>query len=154
MCLSTSGNYTQVEILMPYSVDEKHSPTEFCYPGETNYPNAIRFKAKITPSKTSTKTAKKKCFLIWSFLQSQKKLRFNKAMIINPLLTSFARSVRKSIAFPQAILSRTDRANEVNKSSIVNTSKFTQQCNVVPYYYAVYWLRQASSAFSFARKCN
>ncbi len=38
--------------------------------------------------------------------------------------------------------------------SIANTSKFTQQCNVVPYFYAVYWLRPASSAFSFARKCN
>ena len=55
--------------------------------------------------------------------------------IINPLLTSFARSVRESIAFgfyrtdlapsslglyekPQAILSRTDLANEVNKSLI------------------------------------
>ena len=37
---------------------------------------------------------------------------------------------------------------------IANTSKFTQQCNVVPYFYAVYWLRPASSAFSLARKCN
>ena len=24
--------------------------------------------------------------------------------------------------------------------SIANTSKFTQQCNMVPHYYAVYWL--------------
>ncbi len=38
--------------------------------------------------------------------------------------------------------------------SIANTSNSTQQCNVVPYYYAVYWLPSASSAFLFARKCN
>ncbi len=38
--------------------------------------------------------------------------------------------------------------------SIANTSKFTQQCSVVPHYYAVYWLPPASSAFAFARKCN
>ncbi len=25
--------------------------------------------------------------------------------------------------------------------SIANAGKFTQQCNVVPYFYAVYWLR-------------
>ncbi len=37
--------------------------------------------------------------------------------------------------------------------STPNTSKFIQQCKVVPYFYAVYWLRRASSAFSFARKC-
>ena len=37
---------------------------------------------------------------------------------------------------------------------IANTSKFTQQCNMVPYFYAVYWPRPASSAFSFVIKCN
>ena len=40
------------------------------------------------------------------------------------------------------------------RHSIANTSNFTQQCNVVPYCYAVYWLPPASSAFSFAKKCN
>ena len=30
----------------------------------------------------------------------------------------------------------------------------TQQCNMSPYVYAVYWLPPASSAFLLARKCN
>ena len=63
----------------------------------------------------------------WSFLQSHNKLRSDKNHIINPLLTSFARSVQERIAFgfyrtdlapsslglyekPQAILSRIDLA--------------------------------------------
>ena len=80
---------------MPYSVDE-HSPSEFYYPGETNYPDAT-FLAKITPSKTATKTAKKKCFLVFSTKSEQ--IAIQQSHIINPLLTSFARSVRESIAF-------------------------------------------------------
>ena len=77
---------------MPYSVDEKHSPSGFYYPGETNYP-----KAKITLNKTATKTAKKKCFLVFS--TKSEKIAIQQSHIINPLLTSFARSVRESIAF-------------------------------------------------------
>ena len=33
-------------------------------------------------------------------------------------------------------------------------SRATQQCNMSPYVYAVYWLPPASSGFLFARKCN
>ena len=54
----------------------------------------LRFKAKITPNKTATKTANKKCFLVFST-----KIAIQQSHIINPLLTSFARSVRESIAF-------------------------------------------------------
>ena len=59
----------------------------------------LRFKAKITlGTKQQQKRPRKSVF--WSFLQNQNKLRFNKAIyIINPLLTSFAGSVRESIAF-------------------------------------------------------
>ncbi len=75
----------------------------------------LRFKAN--------KTAKKKCFLVFS-----EKIAIQQSHIINLLLTSFARSVRESIAFGfyrtdltpsslglyenlmQAILSRTDLA--------------------------------------------
>ena len=32
--------------------------------------------------------------------------------------------------------------------------RYTQQCNMSPYVYAVYWLSPASSAFLLARKCN
>ncbi len=85
---------------MPYSVDEKHSPSEFYYPGETNDPNA-----KITPNKTATKTAKKKCFLV--FCTQSEKIAIQQSHIINPLLTSFARSVRESNAF---VFYRTDLA--------------------------------------------
>ena len=31
--------------------------------------------------------------------------------------------------------------------SKANTNKFTQQCNVVPYFYAVYWLRKKETEF-------
>ena len=82
---------------MPNSVDEKHSPSEFYYPGETNYTQMLRFKAKITPNKTATKTAKKECFLVFS--TKSEKIAIQQSHIINPLLTSFARSVRESIAF-------------------------------------------------------
>ncbi len=60
---------------MPYSVDEKHSPSDFYYPGETNDPNA-------TPNKRRTKQQQKqpRKSVFWSFLQSQNKLRFNKAI--------------------------------------------------------------------------
>ncbi len=44
---------------MPYSDDEEHFPSEFYYPGETQM---LRVKAKITPNKTTTKTAKKSVF--------------------------------------------------------------------------------------------
>ena len=62
----------------------------------------LRVKAKITPNKTATKTAKKKCFLVFS-IQIQKKIAIQQSHIITPynkaLLTSFARSVRESNAF-------------------------------------------------------
>ncbi len=76
---------------MPYSVDEKHSPSE--YPGETNDPNATFQGERITPNKTATKTAKKGCFLVFS--TKSKQIAIQQSHIINPLLTSFARSVRK-----------------------------------------------------------
>ncbi len=57
----------------------------------------LRFKAKITPNKTATKTAKKKCFLVFS--TKSEKIAIQQSHIINPLLTSFVRSVRESIAF-------------------------------------------------------
>ena len=83
----------------------------------------LRLKAKITPNKTATKTGKKKCSLVFSTKSKQIAIQH----IINPLLTSFARSVQESIAFgfyctdlapsslglyekPEAILSRTDLA--------------------------------------------
>ncbi len=57
----------------------------------------LRFKAKITPNKIATKTAKKKCFLVFS--TKSEKIAIQQSHIINPLLTSFARSVWESIAF-------------------------------------------------------
>ena len=99
---------------MPYNDDENHSPSEFYYPEQTNDPNKYGW----TFSSES---------VFCSFLQSHNKLQSKQSHIINPLLTSFARSVRESIAFgfyrtdlapsslglyekPQAILSRTDLA--------------------------------------------
>ncbi len=57
----------------------------------------LRFKAKITPNKTATKTAKKKRFLVFS--TKSEKIAIQQSHIINPLLTSFAQSVWESIAF-------------------------------------------------------
>ncbi len=61
---------------MPYSVDERHSPSEFYYPRETNYSNAT-FQGEDN-DKTATKTAKK--MFSGLFYKCQKKLRFNKAI--------------------------------------------------------------------------
>ncbi len=68
---------------MPYSVDEKHSPSEFYYPGETN----ATFQGEDNAEQNSNKNGQGKVF--------------------SGLSRSFvARSVRKR----QAILSRTDLA--------------------------------------------
>ena len=81
---------------MPYSVDEKHSPSELYYPGETNDPDGT-FQGEDNAEQNSNKNSQEKVFS-GLFYTSQNKLRSNK-VIINPLLTSFARSVRESIAF-------------------------------------------------------
>ncbi len=57
----------------------------------------LRFKAKMTLNKTEIKTAKKKCFLVSS--TKSEKIAIQQSHIINPLLTSFAWSVRESNAF-------------------------------------------------------
>ncbi len=82
---------------MPYSVDEKHSPSEFYYPGETNYPNAT-FQGEDNAEQNSNKNGQEKCFLVFSTAESEK-IAIQQSHIINPLLTSFARSVRESNAF-------------------------------------------------------
>ena len=84
---------------MPYSVDEKHSLSEFCNPGETIYPNDT-FQGEDNAEQNSNKNGQEKCFLVFSTKSEQ--IAIQQCHIINPLLTSFARSVRK----PQAILSR------------------------------------------------
>ena len=64
---------------MPNSVDEKHSPSEFYCPGETNYQSATcQGEDNDAGTKQQQKQPRKSVF--WSFLQSQKKLRFNKAI--------------------------------------------------------------------------
>ena len=65
----------------------------------------LRFKAKITPNKTATKTAKKKCFLVFS--TKSEKIAIQQGHIINPLGTGhkvftggcggYSRGVRKKI---------------------------------------------------------
>ena len=82
---------------MPYSVDEKQFPSEFYYPGETNYPNATFQGEDNAGKKPATKTAKKKCFLVFS--TKSEKIAIQQSHIIDPLLTSFTRSVQESIAF-------------------------------------------------------
>ncbi len=81
---------------MPNSVDEKHSPSEFYYPGETNYPNAT-FQGEDNAEENSNKNSQEKCFLVFS--TKSEKFAIQQSHIINPLLTSFSRSVRESIAF-------------------------------------------------------
>ena len=67
---------------MIYSVDEKHSPSEFYYPGETNYSNAT-FQGEDNAEQKATKTAKKKCFLVFS--TKSEKIAIQQSHIINPL---------------------------------------------------------------------
>ncbi len=110
---------------MPYSVDEKHSPSEFYYPGETNYPNAT-FQGEDNAEQNNNKNSQEKVFSGLFYTKSEQ-IAIQQSRIINPLLISFARSVRESIAFgfyhtdlarsslglyekPQAILFRTDLA--------------------------------------------
>ena len=45
---------------MPYSVDEKHFPSEFYYPGETNYPNAT-FQGEDNAEQNSNKNSRSVC---------------------------------------------------------------------------------------------
>ena len=102
---------------MPNSVDKKHSPSEFYYPGETNYPKAT-FQGEDNAEENSNKNSQEKVFS-GLFYKVRKNCDSTKH-IINPLLTSFARSVRESIAFgfyrtPQAILSRIQTSHSVNK---------------------------------------
>ena len=82
---------------MPYSVDEKHSPSEFYYPGETNYPNAT-FQGEDNAEQNSNKNSQEKVFS-GLFYKVRKNCDSTEPYIINPLLTSFARSVRESNAF-------------------------------------------------------
>ena len=48
---------------MPCCDDEEHSPSEFYCHGETNDPNAIRFKVKTTPNKTTVRKMLQTVFL-------------------------------------------------------------------------------------------
>ena len=110
----------------------------------------LRFKAKITPNKTATKTAKKKCFLVFS--TSQNKLRSDKSHIINPLLTSFVRSVRQSIAFG---FYRTDlrqyfpvqTSHSVNKSLVSCTTGFISSGTTRPTSRILFPVTSAKSLF-------
>ncbi len=55
----------------------------------------LRFKDNAEQS--NIKNSQEKCFLVFS--TNSEKLAIQQSHIINPLLTSFARSVRESIAF-------------------------------------------------------
>ncbi len=109
---------------MPNSVDEKHSPSEFYYPGETNYPNAT-FQGEDNAEQNSNKNSQEKVFsgLFYKVRKNCDSTKpYNKSLInlvcsvctgkyclrfLSHRPRSFvARSVRK----PQAILSRTDLA--------------------------------------------
>ncbi len=46
---------------MPNSVDEKHSPSDFYYPGETNDPNAT-FQGEDNAEQNSNKNSQEKMF--------------------------------------------------------------------------------------------
>jgi hypothetical protein len=79
--------------LMPYSDDEEHSPSEFYYPDEisdeTNDPNGR------LEGENGFSSEKVFCF----FSTKSEQTAIQQSNIINPLLTSFALSVRESIAF-------------------------------------------------------
>ena len=96
----------------------------------------LRFKAKITPNKTATKTAKKKCFLVFS--TKSEKIAIQQSHIINPLLTSFVRSVRESIA---SCFYRTCRPSSLLRRSVCtktsgNTFPYRPRNRLIsPYYY-------------------
>ena len=54
-------------------------------------------KVILPAQEIQTKTAKKKCFLVFSTKSEQ--IAIQQSHLVNPLLTSLARTVRESIAF-------------------------------------------------------
>ena len=105
---------------MPYSVDKKHTVSEFYYPGETNYPDAT-FKGKDKAEQNQPRKS------VSGLLYKSELIAIQQSHIKTPLLNLFVRSVRESIAFgfyctdlhpsslglykkPQAILSHIDLA--------------------------------------------
>ncbi len=63
---------------MQYSVDEKHSPSEFYCPGETNYESAT-FQGEDNAEQNSNKNGQEKLFS-GLFYKDRKKLRLKKAI--------------------------------------------------------------------------
>ncbi len=116
---------------MPYSDDEEHSPSEFYYPGEKNDPNAT-FQGEDKTEQNNNKKQPRKSLFYKVRTNCDPTKPYNKSLI-----TSFARSVRESIAFgfyrielpplslglyekPQAIFSRVQTSHSINKSLILN----------------------------------
>ncbi len=81
---------------MPYSDDEEHSSSEFYYLGETNDPNAT-CQGEDNAEQNNNKNSQEKVFS--GLFYKSEQIAIQQSHIINPLLTSFARSVRESIAF-------------------------------------------------------
>ncbi len=107
---------------MPYSVDEKHSPSEFYYLGKTNDPNAT-FQGEDNAEQNSNKNSQEKAFsgLFYKFRKNCDSTKpYNKSLInlvcsvctgkyCLRFLSHRPRSfVARSVRRPQAILSRTD----------------------------------------------
>ncbi len=109
---------------MPYRVDEKHSPSEFYYLGETNDPNAT-FQGEDNAEQNSNKNSQEKVFsgLFYKFRKNCDSTKpYNKSLInlvcsvctgkyCLRFLSHRPRSfVARSVRIPQAILSRADLA--------------------------------------------
>ena len=92
---------------MPNSVDEKHFPSEFYYPGETNYPNAT-FQGEDNAEQNSNKNSQEKVF---SGLFYKVRKNCDSTKPYNKSLINLGCSVcTGKYEKPQAILSRTDLA--------------------------------------------
>ena len=97
---------------MPYSADEKHSPSEFYYLGETDDPNAT-FQGEDNAEQSSNKNSQEKVFsgLFYKFRKNCDSTKpYNKSLINLVCSVCTGKYCLRAVRRPQAILSRTDLA--------------------------------------------
>ena len=89
---------------MPNSVDEKHSPSEFYYPGETNYSNAT-FQGEDNAEQNNNKNSQEKVFSSL-FYKVRKNCDSTKPYNNKPRLFGLYRKVLPSVFIAQTSLLR------------------------------------------------
>ena len=132
----------KLKLIVPYSDDEEHSPSEFYYPGDKNDPNAT-FQGEDKTEQNNNKKQPRKSLFYKVRTNCDPTKPYNKSP--NNLVSSVCTG--KYIAFgfyrielpllllglyekPQAIFSRVQTSHSVNKSLILNiTNMYNYRTN-------------------------